>query len=128
MRTCSMACRMAIWPRCAARWRGVEPAGNCMLLCMSRSTARTIMLAPAPSRIFTHARSPSAAAMCSAVSPFSALLSTYLHVQACARLTSGPLCCRVVSPPSKERASMHRAEPGAPQGCQVYACESACCS
>ena len=46
---------------------------------MSKSTVRTIMLAPAPSRILTHARSPSAAAMCSAVSPFSALLSTYLR-------------------------------------------------
>ncbi len=77
--TCSMAWRMAIWPRWAARCSGVEPAGYCRAEVMSRSTVRTIMLAPAPSSACTHPTSPSAAAMCSAVSPFSARLSTYLR-------------------------------------------------
>jgi hypothetical protein len=49
-----------------------------MLLAMSRSTVRTIMLAPAARSTCTHARSPIAAAICSAVRPFSARLSTYL--------------------------------------------------
>ncbi len=68
-----------MWPRWAARWSGVEPAGACNALCMSRSTVRTIMLAPAHSSACTHGRSPSDAAMCSAVNPFSARLSTYLR-------------------------------------------------
>lgn len=46
---------------------------------MSKSTVRTMSDAPPSSSARTPARLPAAAAMCSAVSPFSARLSMYRH-------------------------------------------------
>ena len=68
----------------------MDPGGQASRLGISRSTVRTMSEAPASSSERTQPRLADAAAMCSAVRPFSARLSMYLRAGARARVI-GPI-------------------------------------